>query len=254
MKTPLHWLAPLLALVLVPGCGGTLREQLASGPASYGSGKAAFERGDWTEAIADLKAYVEQYPGTDLTDDALYLLGQSYFKIEDYALASSQFDRLVRDFPTTPFSADALFWLARCDDLQSHQAPLDQTETERALQRYSQFLDQHPEHERAAEARRRTQALRDRLAEKEFRSGRLYNRLKQYSAADIYLRSVIGKYPESRWAPEAEFLLADIRVRQGRRDEAIETLRHLLTTAPEAGLRRRAERRLRDLGGAGTAP
>lgn len=244
----LAWpVAALLAAGLLAGCGGALRGQIASGAANYETGKAAYDRRDWTDAIADLKAYVEQYPGTELTDDALYYLGLSYFQIKDYALASSQLDRLTRDFPTTPFAADALFWLARCDDLQSHPALLDQTETERALQRYNQFLEQYPDHERSEEARRRVQVLRDRLAEKLFRSGRLYSRLKQYEAAKIYFKFTIEKYPESRWAREAEFLLSEILVKQGYNDEAIATLKHLLAADPPGDLKGRAESRLRSL-------
>jgi len=248
MRNPLRRLVPLVLLAILPGCGGTLREQIASGTASFESGKAAYDREDWTSAIADLKAYVEQFPGTELTDDALYYLGMGYVEIKDYALASSQFDRLVRDFPTTPFTPDALYWLARCDDLQSHPAPLDQTETERALQRYAQFLEQYPDHGRAEEARKRVQALRDRLAEKRFRNGKLYQKLKQYPAAEIYLRSVIGDFPDSRWAGESAYLLAEVQLRQGKREEALGTLRALAAGTADGSLRSRADRRLRELG------
>jgi outer membrane protein assembly factor BamD len=254
MKRPVLPVAALLAAGLLCGCGGTLRGQIASGAANYESGKAAYDRRDWTDAIADLKAYVEQYPGTELTDDALYHLGLSYFEIKDYALASSQLDRLTRDFPTTPFASDALYWLARCDDLQSHPALLDQTETERALQRYNQFLEQYPDHARAAEARRRVQALRDRLAEKLFRSGRLYSRQKQYAAAKIYFEFAIQRYPESRWSREAEFLLAEILVKQGYNDEAIDALKRLLAAEPPRDLKGRAEARLRALEAAEPVP
>jgi outer membrane protein assembly factor BamD len=251
--SPVPRRALLLALaVLLAGCGATLREQIAPGTASFVSGKAAYDREDWTSAIADLRAYVEQYPGTELTDDALYYLGQAYMEIKDHALASSQFDRLVRDFPTTPFEADALYQLARCDDLQSHPAPLDQTETERAIQRYAQFLERFPGHERAADATARSRALKDRLAEKRFRNGRLYHRLKQYPAAAIYLRATIADYPESRWALEAGILLADVLVHLGHREEAADTLRRLAAGAPEGSLRRRAEERLRELERDGT--
>jgi len=254
MKSLLGGVAVSLAIGLLSGCGGTFQGQTAPGAANYESGKAAFDRGDYTDAIADLKAYVEQYPGTELTDDALYFLGQSYIKIKDYALASSQLDRLVRDFPTTSYAPDALFWLARCDDLQSHPALLDQTETDRALQRYAQLLQQYPDHERAAEAGKRTLALRDRLAEKTFRSGRLYYRLKQYRAAEIYFRSLEEKYPESRWTREGQYLLAEIMIRDGRTDEAAEALKRLLAGGPSGDLRRRAEERLRSLGDLGTVP
>ncbi len=220
-----RWIAPvsiLLPLFLGLGCGGSLRESTREGTPDFTAAKAEFDRTDYLDAIPDFKAYIEQYPGTDRTDDALYYLGLSYIHEKDYTLASAQFDRLLRDFPTSSLQADALFEQARCDDLQSHPAPLDQTETERALSRYNQFVDQYPEHPRVGEAKARIRALRDRLAEKLLRSGRLYRKLRKEKAAEYYLRRLLTEYPDSKWVPEATSLLSVVLEKQGRKPEATE--------------------------------
>ncbi|HEU4724414.1 MAG TPA: outer membrane protein assembly factor BamD [Candidatus Eisenbacteria bacterium] len=239
----------LASSLLVAGCGGTLKEQ-TGGIADYERGKKAYDQANWADAALDLKAFVEAYPGTERTDDALYYLGDAYFKMKDYALASGQFDRLLRDFPASVYEADARFYLARCDDLQSHGAMLDQTETERAITRYREFLGAHPDHPRAAEATARVAALRDRLAEKRFKSGRLYTRLREYDAAERYFRIVIAEYPESRWAADAALLLVETLVKRGRRDEAIETLRSVPPglARPETQRKLDAQRRLLENG------
>jgi outer membrane protein assembly factor BamD len=240
--------APLLALFLVvAGCGGTLHEQQTGGTADFDRAKAAYDRADWIEASLGFKSYVEQYPGTDRTDDALYYLGLSYFQSKDYALASAQLDRLTRDFPQSPFAPDATFYLSRCDDVLSRPAPLDQTETLRAIDRYRQFLQLYPENAHAAEAQARLTALVDRLAEKRFRAGRLYARLEHRQAAVIYLRNVLSEYPQSRWAGDAAVLLADVLVKQGKRDEAIAALRQVPAQAT-AEAKARARDQLRALG------
>jgi len=244
-----RWAARLVVVTLVAclGCGGTLKEGRREGTADFPAAKAAYDRGDYLDAIPDFKAYVEQFPGTDKTDDALYYLGVSYIREKDYALASAQFDRLLRDFPTSPLSPDALIELARCDDLQSHPAPLDQTETLRALTRYNQFVEQYPEHPRVAEARARIRVLRDRLAEKLLRSGRLYVKLRRFIAAELYLKRVLREYPESKWAPEATLLLADVLGRQGKRSEAVELLKKHVPASSDKELKRKADERLRGL-------
>jgi outer membrane protein assembly factor BamD len=253
MKT---WIRTALAAAAVAaafaGCGGTLRERQGTGVADFDAAKAAYERGDYLDAIPDYKAYIEQYPGTDRTDDALYDLGECYLKQKDYALASGQFDRLLRDFPTSPLQPDALYELARCDDLQSRGAQYDQSETLRALERYNQFLDQYPEHARAVDARARIRVLRDRLAEKLFRTARLYWKLRQDGASAQTLRGLLTDYPDSRWSSEGALLLADVLVRQGRQEEAVETLKKLLASGPESDLKRRVDERLKALQGSGT--
>ncbi|HXL15082.1 MAG TPA: outer membrane protein assembly factor BamD [Methylomirabilota bacterium] len=242
-----RWIAR--SLILIPflslmGCGGTFKEGRREGTPDFQGAKAAFDRGDYIDAIPDFKAYVEQFPGTDKTDDALYYLGLSYIHERDYALASAQFDRLLRDFPTSPLQADALLELARCDDLQSHPAPLDQTETERALTRYNQFVEQYPDHARVGEAKTRIRALRDRLAEKLLRSGRLYTKLRREKAAEFYLRKVLADYPDSKWASEATLLLASVLERQGRKPEAME-MRKNSAPALRKDSKRKPDERLR---------
>lgn len=242
--------APLVLLALLgiaAGCGGPLQEVGVGGVASYERGKAAFDREDWTDAIADLKAYVEQYPGTENTDDALYYLGQSYFRIKDYVLAAAQFDRLTRDFPTSPYHPDALYQLARTDDLQSRPAALDQTETIRAISRYRDFLQLYPEHPSANEARKRLQALNDRLAEKRVRNGRLYLKLKQYDAAAHYLERAIEEHPDSRWACDARVYLSEVLVKLGDRAAAAETLRAVASCPATTQTKREALKRLQEI-------
>ena len=239
--------AIIIAQIIAPGCGGSLKESGVGGVASFERGKGEFDRGDYLAAIEDLKAYVEQYPGTENTDDALFYLGQAYFKTKDYTLASGQYDRLIRDFPASPLHPDALFMLARCDDLQSRPAPLDQTETTRAIGRYKDFLDLYPESPHAQEAKQRLDALNDRLAEKRWRNGRLYYRLKHDDAAAYYFRALIEEHPESRWANESRLILAEILVRQGSPTEAADTLRAVTAGNATADQKRRAERRLREI-------
>ena len=218
MSHPTVRSALLITLLLIWGCGGSLKETKKEGTADFPAAKAEFDKGDVLDAISDFKAFIEQYPGTDRTDDALYYLGLSYIHEKDYALASAQFDRLLRDFPTSPLQPDALVDLARCDDLQSHPAALDQTETERALQRYNQFVDQYPEHVRVPEAKTRIQVLRDRLAEKLLRSGRLYAKLGREKAAEFYLRRLAAEYPESKWVKESSALLNSVVEKMAKKE------------------------------------
>jgi outer membrane protein assembly factor BamD len=124
---------------------------------------------------------------------------------------------------------------------------LDQTETLRAIDRYRQFVQLYPENAHAAEAQGHLTALVDRLAEKRFRAGRLYARLEHRQAAAIYLRNVLTEYPQSRWAGDAAVLLAEVLVKQGKRDEAIAALRQVPVEAT-AEAKARARDQLRALG------
>ena len=201
----------------------------------------------WKLAATAFEGYLSDFPTHARRDEATFYLGEAYFRTKDYVLASGQYDRLIRDFPTTPYHPDALFMLARCDDLQSRPAPLDQTETSRAISRYRDFLSLYADHPKAQEARTRLAALTDRQAEKAFRNGRLYLRLKQWDAAGHYFEQVIHEYPESRWSLDARVLLADAYVRTGRDAEAADTLRAVLNGTASSGTKREASKRLKKI-------
>jgi outer membrane protein assembly factor BamD len=251
VRSPAALVAAALALLALAGCGGTIKEQ-PGGVADYERGKREYDASNWLDASLDLKAFVEAYPGTERTDDALYYLGDAYFHMKDYALASGQFDRLLRDFPASPHQADATFMLARCDDLQSNSAMLDQTETERAITRYHQFLEAYPEHPKAPEAATRVAALRDKLAEKRFKNGRVYTKIRQPDAAERYFRDVLATYPESKWAAEAALALADLLVKRGKPEEALATLKGVPPDLATAETQRKIDERLRTLEGEGS--
>ena len=112
-------------------------------------------------------------------------------------------------------------------------------------------MELYPEHPRAPEAKRRMDALTDRLAEKRWRSGRLYFRLKQYDAAEFYFRSVIQTYPTSPWAFESQLYLADVLIRKKKVAEAVTVLRAVGESIASADVKARAERRLKEIKGDG---
>jgi len=237
----------LLGGVLLVGCGATVKE-MPGGIADYERGKRSYDQENWLDASLDLKAFVDAYPGSERADDALFYLGDSYFRMKDYALASGQFDRLLRDFPASVHEPDASYFLARCDDLQSHPAKLDQTETERAITRYRTFLEAHPDHPRAQEAQARLTALRSKLAEKRYLNGKLYKKLKHIDAAERYFRGVINEYSDTSWAADAGLALAEMLLEQGfPPGESIDILRQIPPGLARPETQRRIDDRLHAL-------
>jgi len=147
---------------------------------------------DWMDAIADFKAYVEQFPVREDGRRSL-LSGRVVFPHEGLRVASGSTTGLIRDFPASPLHPDALFQLARCDDLQSRPAPLDQTETTRAISRYKEFIELTPS-TRAPPMRSGGWTPYRPARGERWRNGRLYYRLKHYDR-EYYFRSVMERYP-----------------------------------------------------------
>src|SRR2546425_9955238 len=72
-----RWIALILVVSAAAGCGGSLKEQRREGGANFGAAKALVDRGNYLDAIPGFKAYIEQYPRTERTEDPpLYLGGR----------------------------------------------------------------------------------------------------------------------------------------------------------------------------------
>jgi len=56
-------------------------------------------RRDYKKAIAAFRKFLEKYPQGDLTDNALYWLGETYYVTQDNASALASFDELLQRFP-----------------------------------------------------------------------------------------------------------------------------------------------------------
>ncbi len=83
----------------------------ASGPSPqqlYDTAYGDYTKGRYELAIAGFQDYVDRYPGTDLSDNAQYWIGESHFSERKYADAITDFDTLLRRWPHSDKAAAAL--------------------------------------------------------------------------------------------------------------------------------------------------
>ena len=108
-----------------------------------------------------------------------------------------------------------------------------------------------PDHPMKAEVEQRRLLGRDRLAEKAYRNGRLYLKLRHWNPALYYFRDVVRKdFPESRWADRALAGEAAALHGLGHSDEARSLLELGTGKLSDPEARRMAEDLRRKLGAA----
>ncbi len=83
-------------------------------PFLFQEGKQAFEQDNLTEALEKLERFIALNPTSDLTDDALFIVGQIYLKRENPYEALRYFKRIEEDFPGGNNFEEALYGEAYC--------------------------------------------------------------------------------------------------------------------------------------------
>jgi outer membrane protein assembly factor BamD len=144
---------------------------------------AKYDQGDYSEAIASGRRFVQLYPSDKDTPYAMYLVGMSYF---------NQIPDITRD----------------------------QERAEKALAAFDELLQRYPDSEYANDARTRVMVARDQLAGKEMEVGRFYLEQRNYTGAINRFREVLIKYQTTRHTEESLARLAEAYLSMGIADEA----------------------------------
>ena len=104
--------------------------------------------------------------GTELGDDAQYYLGEAYFLNKEYILAISEYEKLTRKMAFSPFVEEARFKICEAYRIESPDFYHDQTYTEKALDRYQEFIDDFPGSPYKNEVLSSIRILRNKVGEK----------------------------------------------------------------------------------------
>jgi tol-pal system protein YbgF len=76
--------------------------------ATYNEAFAALKDGRYAESARRFQGFIDQYPGSDLTGNAYYWLGESYYVTQNYKIAQQAFETLLQRYPNSLKAPDAL--------------------------------------------------------------------------------------------------------------------------------------------------
>lgn len=245
-------LAPfLLLLVIVAGCAGSGRVTAETPEAAFQEGKELFDRGNYDRAVEYFQLVFDFGRTNPWADDAQFYLAQSYFESKQYLLAANEFTRFVELYRTDERVEEGDYLRAESYYRLSPPYELDQTDTQTALSYMRLYLSKYPDGEHATEIGEKIDELRAKLAQKQYETGRLYERRELYEAAGLSYLAVLEKYPDSEYADEAlvgavraykAFAEASIPARQEERyEEAAAAYEQLVQLFPESPLRGEAD-------------
>ncbi|HEX2960864.1 MAG TPA: outer membrane protein assembly factor BamD [Ignavibacteriales bacterium] len=199
----------LLALVILSvalwGCASTVNTTNMNADEHLNYAMKLFNDGDYMESINEFQAILLQFPGSAVTDQAQYYLAESHFKRGEYILAAYEYSRLIKDIPASKLVPQAQFQLAESYYKLSPDFQLDQRYTNKSVEEFQAFIDFFPTDPRVPEAEKKIKELNDKLAEKEFHTAEIYEKMEYYEAAIYYYNIVTDTYHDSKYAPSAQY-------------------------------------------------
>lgn len=174
--------------------------------AKYAMAEKLYKEGKYRKAITLFKDVSTSYAGKPQGERILYMSADAYFKTKQYGLAAYEFDRLQKLYPKSEKAVEAAFLDAKSSYLETPKYSVDQTYTEKALEKLQFFLDRYPDSEFANEANEMTLDLLTRLQKKEFEIAKQYDLIRDYQAAIKSLDNFLSNNPGSVFREEALFI------------------------------------------------
>jgi len=200
----------------------------------YRTAMGQYRRGDFSHAREGFTLILSN-PGSDaLTAEASYYQAECDYANGMYLEAAREFRRVADEHAGHPLAPDALL---RAGDAQAElwrDPELDPEYGQAATATYRELVARFPGSRAAQRAAAKLVRLANMFADKDYRTGRFYQRLKAYDSAILYFRGVVADYPQSRFAPQALLRLVQIYGVLDYADERRETCDHLHRYYPEA--------------------
>lgn len=229
-------------------CSGRQQLSKSASPAdAYAAAKAVFDKKDYFKAKNLFTVIVLNHPAGETFEAAQYHLAESHFHLKEYVEAISEYEKLIRSMPRSGYVDDAQYKIGMCYFKLSPGYALDQEYTYKAIDQFQKFLEEYPESELRAEGEKRLSECREKLARKEFKTGELYTKMGQHKAAIISFDVVLDQYYDTSFADDALYLKALSHLKLGETETADLSLRSLLVKYPDSPYRPKAESRLKSL-------
>ncbi|MFA5968661.1 MAG: outer membrane protein assembly factor BamD [Sphingomonas sp.] len=186
----------------------------------YYAAKAKLDSHDYKLAAALFDEVERQHPYSIWARRAQLMGAFAYYLDADYQKSIDSAQRFLAVHPGNRDAPYAYYLIALGYYEQISDVTRDQKITQQALDALGELMRRYPNSRYAADARLKTDLVRDHLAGKEMEIGRFYENRGEWLAASMRFRHVIDDYQTTTHVPEALMRLTEVYLALGIPEEA----------------------------------
>lgn len=214
---------PALAMLLGAGGCNEYAKVMKSRDIAYryDYAKRAFEDKKYVQVTTILQDLITPLRGTADGEESLYLLAKAYYENKDYLNSGVYFKTYYTRYPKGKYTEQARFYSGYGYYLDSPDAQLDQTNTIKAIEELTSFLDYFPKSEKATTARNAIFEMQDKLTLKELQNAQLYYNLgnfmgNNYASSIIVCQNALKDFPYSKYREDFSLLILKSKFQEAR--------------------------------------
>ena len=200
----------LLLIVLLASCN-QYQKALKSDDVAVKTDAAnkMYEAGKYLKAIRLYEQVAPAYKGKSQAERLFFMYSKSLYNTKQYYLAGYQFENFAASYPKSEKREEAYFLATECFYKLSPVYSLDQTDTEKALEKVQKFIDIYPNSEYLPKANAYVKELREKLEKKAFEIAKQYNSIADYKGALKAFENFLSDYPGTPFKEQALYFRLD---------------------------------------------
>ena len=168
-----------------------------------------YDNGKYSKAIRLFEQIAPSYRGKPQAEKMFYMFSQSYYKTKQYYLSGYQFESFAAGYPKSDKIEEASYLGAKSYSMLSPVYSLDQTDTDKAIEKLQAFIDAYPNSSYLADANVVVKDLREKLEKKAYENAYGYYKISDYKSAIVALDNFIIDYPGTPFKEKALFYKFD---------------------------------------------
>lgn len=240
----------LIAIVFVFSSCGEYQRTIGKGTMEerYNLAVKYYETKKFGRALRLFEIVTPHYRGKPQMERIQFMVAQSNFNEKNYSMSGYYFDRFTKNYPKSSKKEEASFLSALSYKLASPVYSQDQTDTNKALEAFQQFIYDYPDSPRIEEANKYYEELRFKLERKAFEIAKTYYRTavtdyRNYKATIVAVDNLLSDYLGTKLKEEALFLrlkashdlvlVSTQRKKKERIEKAIQSYEKLVTSFPK---------------------
>lgn len=170
---------------------------------------ALYEKGKYAKAIRLYEQITPAFRGKPQAERIFYFYSKAYYNSKQYYLAGYQLENFVASYPKSEKVEEAAYLGAESFYYLSPVYSLDQTDTEKALEKLQKFINTYPNSEFLPQANAHVKELREKMEKKAFENAKQYNTISDFKGALKALELFISDYPGTPYKEQALFYRLD---------------------------------------------
>lgn len=204
------FLALFVVLVFLSSCSDYQRALKSEDVAvKFASATKMYEAKKYGKAIRLFEQIAPAYKGKPSAEKMFYMYAQSLYRTNQYYLSGYQFENFAASYPKSEKIEETSFLGAKSYSYLSPVYSLDQTDTNKSIDKLQNYIDSYPEGQNLAEANSLVKGLREKLEKKAYENAKIYNTISDYKAAMVAFDNFIINFPGTPYKEKALYFKLD---------------------------------------------